>query len=109
MLITGAAILAATSTSKGLAVGAARNKLKRWFWCSVFSQAYDKSVNTQTTKDYVELLKWVEGGEPPQTVAQFNFDSRILRDIRYKRSAVYLGVFALILRNSARDLYSGGP
>ena len=107
MLIPAAAVLASTAGSKGPDVAAIRNKVKRWFWCSVFGQAYENSPNSQAGKDYGELRQWITGGSPPQTVSQFSIDPSLLRQITPRQRAVYRGVMALILRHGARDFHGG--
>jgi len=107
ILIPAAAVLAKTKDQTGPAVAASLNKLKRWFWCSVFSQSYEKAPNAQSVKDYNEILKWFDGGAPPQTVAEFSFDPNSLKETTYRQRAVYRGIIALILRNGARDFHNG--
>lgn len=109
ILIPAAAIIATTLNAKGPEVGAIRNKLKRWFWCSVFGQAYEKAPNSQAVKDFSELKSWFTGGSPPQTVSQFSFDVNLLRQTTPRQRALYRGVIALILRNGALDFHSGNP
>ena len=36
--------------------GARRQKIKRWFWCSVFGQAYESAPNSKSAKDVTELI-----------------------------------------------------
>jgi hypothetical protein len=107
ILIPGAAAFAAISAMTGPEVGAARNKIKRWFWCSVFTQAYERSPNSQAAKDYVELKSWLTGGEEPQNVAAFDFDAEQLKQITPRQRAIYRGVIALILKEEARDFHTG--
>jgi len=107
MLIPGAAALAAVAGMKGPAVGAARDKIKKWFWCSVFGQAYEKAPNSQAAKDFADLKTWLNGGPEAQTVAEFHFEPGLLRKITPRQRAVYRGVMALILRHEARDFHSG--
>lgn len=109
ILIPGAAILALTADAKGPEVGGIRNKLKRWFWCSVFGQAYEKAPNSQSVKDFGELKSWFAGGTPPQTVSQFSFDTGLLRQTTPRQRALYRGVISLILRNGAQDFHNGNP
>jgi hypothetical protein len=106
MLIPLAAIASNAKTISGPKGGAAREKLKRWFWCSVFGQAYERAPNSQSAKDYVELKRWIGGGEPPQTVQTFAFDAETLRKTTPRQRAVYRGAMALILRNGAIDFHS---
>ncbi|MBD2358145.1 DUF262 domain-containing protein [Tolypothrix sp. FACHB-123] len=108
ILIPAAATLAAVSSVTGPSVGAIRNKLKRWFWCSVFGQTYENSPNSQSVKDYSELKQWIAGGAEPQTVSNFSFDINLLRQTTPRQRAVYRGVIALILRHGAQDFHKGG-
>jgi len=109
ILIPSAAILATTTKAKGPDVGAIRNKVMRWFWCSVFGQAYEKAPNSQAVKDFTELRSWFAGGPPPQSVSQFSFDVSLLRNTTPRQRAVYRGVIALVLRNGARDFHTADP
>lgn len=86
--------------------GAARNRLKRWYWCAVFGQAYERAPNSQSAKDYVELKRWLTGGEAPTTVTSFSFDTSILMQVTPRQRAVYRGVMTLILRHSAIDFHN---
>lgn len=92
---------------KGPDVAVVRNKIKKWFWCSVFGQAYENAPNSQAAKDFVELKKCIDGGEQPQTVAEFDFDIDSLTQVTPRQRAVYRGAIALILRNEARDFHTG--
>ena len=59
MVATLAAVLAKGGSPKTAEAGAQREKLKRWFWCAVFGQAYESAANSQTAKDVIELLRLV--------------------------------------------------
>ena len=82
MLSPMAAALAAAGASKGVAIGAQREQIKRWFWCSVFSQAYEKSPNTQSGRDVGELIPWLSdsAAPAPENVPSFHFNNRCLID-----------------------------
>jgi hypothetical protein len=107
ILVPGAAALAVVASMSGPEVGAARNKIKRWFWCSVFTQAYERSPNSQAAKDYAELKSWLGGGAEPQNVAEFDCDMGQLKQITPRQRAIYRGVIALILKEEARDFHTG--
>ena len=107
ILIPLTALLAYAADATGPDVGSIRNKLKKWFWCSVFGQAYENAPNSQAAKDFVELKKWIDGGEQPQTVTEFDFDIDSLTQVTPRQRAVYRGAIALILRNEARDFHTG--
>ena len=109
ILIPSAAALATTLGLKGPVVGAVRDKFKRWFWCSVFAQAYENAPNSQSAKDFVELKAWFVGGEPPQTVREFTFRPEVLMETTPRQRALYRGVMALVLRNGSRDFHKKVP
>ena len=57
-------------------VGGNRGKLVRWFWCASLGQRYDTAPNTQASKDFVELRRWMLAADapPPESVSQFTFE-----------------------------------
>jgi hypothetical protein len=101
-----AAILARTGSPRTAEAGAHREKLKRWFWCAVFGQAYESGPNSKSAKDVVEILQWLGGGDPPETVASFRFDPRALRDATPRQRSIYRGAICLILGGGARDFHT---
>ena len=108
MLSPMAAVLAKSGLPKTAEAGAQREKLKRWFWCAVFGQAYESSPNSQAAKDVVELVSWFEGGALPETVTGLRFDPKALRDVTPRQRSIYRGVMCLILGNGtgARDFHT---
>lgn len=108
MLSPMAAVLAKSGQPKTAEAGAQREKLKRWFWCAVFGQAYESSPNSQAAKDVVDLLSWFEGGTLPETVTGLRFDPKALRDVTPRQRSIYRGVICLILGNGngARDFHT---
>ncbi len=101
-----AAVLARSGSPKTAEAGAHREKLKRWFWCSVFGQAYESSPNSRSAKDVTELQAWLAGGDPPEAVDALRFDPRVLRDVTPRQRSVYRGVINLILGGGARDFHT---
>jgi hypothetical protein len=109
ILISMAAAWAAQRGAVGPHAGANRHKLVRWFWCSVFVQAYERGPNSQAAKDFGELKRWMKEGKPPETVVDFTFDPAVLRQTTTRQRAVYRGTIALILRHGARDFHLASP
>lgn len=102
-----AAVLARTGSPKTAEAGAQREKLKRWYWCAVFGQAYESTPNSQSAKDVVEILPWLAGkGAAPESVASLRFDPRALRDVTPRQRSIYRGVMCLILGRGARDFHT---
>jgi hypothetical protein len=108
MLPTLAAVLARGGNPKNAEAGARREKIKRWFWCSVFGQSYESSPNSQSAKDVAEILSWFENGVEPETIKGLSFDPKSLRDVTPRQRAIYRGVICLILGSGtgARDFHT---
>lgn len=107
MLIPAGAVLAEHGGGKGPDLASIRQKIKRWFWCAVFMQAYENAPNTQAVQDYRELNSWIQGGEEPEVVRDFEFNPDDLRQTTPRQRAVYYACLALILSMGALDFYSG--
>lgn len=69
IVIPFAAIMSSHIDEKGLKLGETKQKLKKWFWCSVFSQKYETSPNSQSAKDVAEVESWINGGNVPPDIA----------------------------------------
>jgi len=94
---------------KGAEWGAFRNKIKRWYWCSVFSQTYESSPNSQTILDVREIRNWVMSGEIPTTIRNFSFEKDRLLETTIRQRALYRGLLCLILCNRPMDFHSTVP
>lgn len=103
-----AAVLARSGLPRTALGGAQREKLKRWFWCAVFGQAYESSANTQSAKDVIELNAWLADGPLPESVDGFRFDPKALRDVTPRQRSIYRGTICLILGSGtgARDFHT---
>jgi hypothetical protein len=108
MLAPLAAVLAKLGQPKTAEAGAQRENLKRWFWCSVFGQAYESAPNSQSANDVTDLITWLGGGTPPETVSGFRFDPKALRDVTPRQRAIYRGTICLVLGSGtgARDFHT---
>jgi hypothetical protein len=91
----------------GTLSGVQRDKLERWFWCSVFGETYEQATDTQNLQDFDQLIDWLTGGEEPSTVSDFKLEPEALYKATVKNRSIYKGVLCLILRNQARDFHSG--
>jgi hypothetical protein len=107
IVVPAAAAFAVWAAASGPLKGALKNKIERWFWCSVFGQKYETAANSQSVKDYTELKAWFQGGVPPETVAAFHFDPDTLRETGVRQRALYRGTMALVMRSGARDFHTG--
>ncbi|MGI8484179.1 MAG: GmrSD restriction endonuclease domain-containing protein [Thermomicrobiales bacterium] len=84
-----------------------KSKLVQWYWNGVFGELYGSTTETRIAKDFIEVPKWLEGGETPSTIQDCNFRSDRLKTMRMRLSAAYKGVNALLMLEGAHDLRSG--
>lgn len=105
MLITLAAVWPRVAELTGPARGAAKAKLRRWFWCSAFAGTYENSSNSRAESDVLLLTKWIAGGEPPDLIAKFSFDAERLRDVTGRQKSQYAATLALLTANGALDFH----
>ncbi|WP_160169693.1 GmrSD restriction endonuclease domain-containing protein [Amycolatopsis rifamycinica] len=93
---------------KGANVAAAKAKLRRFFWCSVFMRNYDQGSNSQAGRDFVDIEGWLSGeGVLPEAVSDFVVPSDTLDTAKVNLQALYKGVIALTLSTGARDFHTG--
>ncbi len=86
----------------------AKEKLARWYWCGVLGELYGGSIETRFSHDLPEVLSWIRGGGPdPGTIYDAEFTPARLRTLRTRNSAAYKGVYALLLREGAKDWLTG--
>ncbi|MCZ7547023.1 MAG: hypothetical protein M5R40_27455 [Anaerolineae bacterium] len=83
----------------GPAVGAMRNKIKQWYWCSVFGQTYESNPTSQTMIDIEQLQRWIAGDRLPDSVSDFKFEKEALFSTTTRQRAVYRGCFAWFCAN----------
>lgn len=88
-----------------------QDRLNRWFWSGIFGELYGSaSVDLRASRDVTEVLEWVENPEaqPPKTVVDATFMESRLLSIK-EDSAVWKGLFALLMARGARDWRTGEP
>lgn len=85
-------------------------KIPHWYWCGVFGEMYAGAADTQIAKDFSEVTSWLrEEIDLPSTVREANFQSNRLLEVQTRASAVYKGVYALLIPNGCRDFLTGSP
>lgn len=82
-------------------------KLRYWYWSSIFAKNYSSAVESQMAKDFLEMKKWFLDDEAIPTVAsearKLNFD---LRREDNQSSAIYKAIFCILIRGGALDFIS---
>lgn len=101
-----AAVIAKVGSPKTAEAGVHREKIKRWFWCSVFGQIYESAPNSKSAKDVIEVFDWLGGASLPESVSALKFDPKALRDITPRQRAIYRGSICLMLANGTRDFHT---
>jgi len=85
-----------------------RQKLIRWFWCGALGELYAGATETRFARDLAEVVEWVNDDSPePTTVRESLFNRTRLYTLRTRNSAAYKGLYALLMRDGARDLRTG--
>ena len=85
-------------------------KIPRWYWCGVFGEMYAGAAGTQIATDFSEMTSWLrEEIDLPSTVEEATFQSNRLLEVQSRASAVYKGVYALLIPNGCRDFLTGSP
>ena len=86
----------------------AREKLARWYWCGVFGELYGSSSETRFAHDLPQVVEWIlHDGPEPNTIRGAEFAAARLLTLRTRNSAAYKGIYALLLREGARDWMTG--
>ena len=81
----------------------AQDKLDRWFWCGIFSEAYGSGVETQFARDLEQVANHIRGGTEPELVVQASFVPERLLSLRTRNSSAYKGLYALQMKSNAAD------
>jgi hypothetical protein len=107
-----AAVLAIGNSFPKSSKGVRRSQVVKWLWCSIFSQRYEAAANTRGAKDVNDLRNWFsDASEIPVSIAQFSFDSNVLRTVSSKGAGVYKGVICLSMKTNggSLDFVTGAP
>lgn len=81
-------------------------KIDKWYWSSVFSNAYSSAADSQMTQDFRELEKWFDNEkEIPKTLIQMirEVPNLYFREIQSRSNAKYKGIMSLIALKGAKD------
>lgn len=88
----------------------AQRKIRHWYWISVFLQRYSGSGQAITSRDFMEMKRWfANDADKPAFINEFASrfrDVDLKREIR-RSSAVYKGIFNLLVLKGARDWFTG--
>ncbi|MCY4594815.1 MAG: DUF262 domain-containing protein [Bryobacterales bacterium] len=89
-----------------------RQRLGQWYWCGVLGEMYGGAVETRFAIDMEDCIAWIEdcdGNARPRTVQAAQFQAERLLSLRTRRSAAYKGLYALQMKQGARNFKTGQP
>ena len=81
-------------------------KIREWYWASVFGERYSQGVEGKKSADYREMLEWFrDESSIPRFIINFreNYIRIPFDEITRSKSAVYRGVMCLIMKKGAED------
>ncbi|MCU7705017.1 DUF262 domain-containing protein [Streptomyces albidoflavus] len=84
---------------------AARERLRQYYWCTVFTENFDQGANSQAGADYKLLRGWVVGNsqDAPEAVSEFNLTDYDLLGARANKKALFRGFVTLLIQSGAKD------
>ena len=85
----------------------AKEKLERWYWSGIFSEAYGSTVETRFARDLEQVAAYIRGAAKPQFMAEASFVPERLISLRTRNSAAYKGLYALQMKSGAADWRTG--
>ena len=86
----------------------ATEKIRSWYWISVFLERYSGSVHSTIAKDFIDVRKWIQNDLEPSffTDAKKDIPNINLYKKTKRGAAVYKGVFNLFIKKDAKDWYT---
>ena len=87
----------------------ATERLERWYWSGIFSEAYGGGTETQFALDLAQVAEYIRDGTEPRLVTEASFVPERLISLRTRNSAAYKGLYALQMKSGAADWRTGNP
>ncbi|MBR4382595.1 MAG: DUF262 domain-containing protein [Selenomonadaceae bacterium] len=86
---------------------ASRKKIRQWYWCSVFSEAYRDGQGGRFAKDIVQVMDWIVRDKKPEIIDNIQIGAWDLMKAKSIQSAIYKGILSIIFKNGAKDFLAG--
>ena len=87
----------------------ATERLERWYWSGIFSEAYGGGTETQFALDLAQVAEYIRNGTEPRLLTEASFVPERLISLRTRNSAAYKGLYALQMKSGAADWRTGNP
>ncbi|MET9629542.1 DUF262 domain-containing protein [Lentzea sp. NPDC006480] len=109
LLVPMAAVWEDVMQLKGPVRQTAIDRLKQYFWCTVFTSNFDQGANSQAGADYIKLAEWVKDpiASAPEAIETLHISASVLATATTRRKAIYAGLIALSVQSGARDFHTG--
>ncbi|MFH1367939.1 MAG: DUF262 domain-containing protein [Elusimicrobiota bacterium] len=81
-------------------------KIDKWYWSAVFTNAYSSAADSQMTSDFKEVRNWFDdNSKTPKVVIGMIKDLPTIefKDIQSKSNSKYKGIMALVALKGAKD------
>lgn len=88
----------------------ALQKIRFWYWASVFTNRYSGAVESTNARDFLDVNDWFADDQAePSVISEYRreFDTINLSKETKKGSSVYNGIFNLLIISGARDWIKG--
>lgn len=85
-----------------------KNKIMKWYWCGVFGELYGSANETRYALDLPQIIEYLEDeSKEPKTIFEAHFNPSRLYTLRTRNSAAYKGIYALLMKDGAKDFITG--
>jgi hypothetical protein len=81
----------------------------QWYWCGVLGELYGGANETRYALDVQGVINWLDGGDVPTTIRDFNFSPTRLLTLQSRLSAAYKGIMAILMKEGCLDFITGSP
>ena len=83
---------------------AAKEKIAHWFWSVTLGELFGSSTESRLARDVPELVEWITGErQRHRALDEAVFQQERLRSLRFRTSAAYKGIHALLMHSGCRD------
>jgi len=82
------------------------DKIRFWYWSSIFTKNYSSSIESQAAKDFVEMKAWfLNDDNIPAVVkeARKTYTNLDLKTEEFQSSAIYKAIFCILIKEGAKD------
>lgn len=82
------------------------DKIRFWYWSSIFTKNYSGSVESQLAKDFIEVKTWfLDDNKVPIVVseARRTLNNLDLEAEESQNSAIYKAIFCILIKEGAKD------